>query len=377
VADNGGSFAFVTTNSICQGRQVSLFWPAFLGDDLEIHFAEPSFLWSNLASKKAAVIVSIIGIGKKTTQPKRLFDSGHVLKAAYIGPYLVPDYDTIVSPLRKVLSDLKPMTNGSMPNDGGGLLLSLDEYRMLIGEHPDAARLCRKFLGSNDSIQGDMRYCLWIKDDEITEAKQYREVTKRIEAVRAHRSKSTRKETNALASIPHAFGERRHCDGITLLIPRHSSEKRPYLPSIIVDGSTVVGDSAIAMYNIRFMDFAIYSSKMHLIWAATVCGKIKEDYRYSNTLGWNTFPVPTLTEKNKADLALCAKNILLAREAHFPATIADLYDSEKMPENLRETHDRNDEVLERIYIGRRFKNDTERLEKLFELYTKMRAKISA
>jgi hypothetical protein len=109
----------------------------------------------------------------------------------------------------------------------------------------------------------------------------------------------------------------------------------------------------------------------YLLWIATVCGKIKTDFRYSSTLGWNTFPVPTLTEKNKADLTRCAENILLAREAHFPATIADLYDPERMPPDLREAHERNDEVVERIYIGRRFRNDTERLEKLFELYTKM------
>ena len=125
------------------------------------------------------------------------------------------------------------------------------------------------------------------------------------------------------------------------------------------------------MYGLRLTDFAIYSSRMHLVWTATVCGKIKEDYRYSNTLGWNTFPIPQLTEKNKTDLTACAENILLAREAHFPATIADLYDPESMPENLRAAHDRNDEVLERIYIGRRFRNDTERLEKLFDMYSTM------
>ena len=118
-------------------------------------------------------------------------------------------------------------------------------------------------------------------------------------------------------------------------------------------------------------NLALLLSKTHLAWLGTVCGKLKTDYRYSNTLGWNTFPVPTLTEKNKADLTRCAEDILLAREANFPATIADLYDPEKMPANLKAAHDRNDEVLERIYIGRRFKNDTERLEKLFELYTKM------
>ena len=263
IAEHGGSFAFVTTNSICQGRQVALFWPAFLGDDLEIQFAEPSFLWSNLASKKAAVIVSIIGIGQKSNRAKRLFDAGHVLTANYIGPYLVPDQDTIVASSRKVLSDLTPMTNGSMPNDSGGLLFSVDEYRDLVSKHPEAVRFCRKFLGSNDSIQGDMRYCLWVGDDEVEAAKQVPEIARRIDVVRKHRLKSDRPETNALASIAHAFGERRHRAGNALLIPRHSSENRPYLPSVLVNGSTVVGDSAIAMYGLRFCDFAIYASRIH------------------------------------------------------------------------------------------------------------------
>ena len=374
VSEHGGAFAFVTTNSICQGRQVALFWPAFLGRDLEIQFAEPSFLWSNLASKKAAVIVSIIGIGKKNSKPKKLFDSGHMLNANYIGPYLVPDQDTIVVGARKVLSELTPMTNGSMPNDDGGLLFSIEEYRDLTSKRPDAIRLCRKFLGSNDSIHGEMRYCLWINEDEIEAAKKIPEILQRIESVKSHRLKSDRSETNLLASVPHAFGERRHREGVALLIPRHSSENRAYLPSILVNDNTVIGDSAIAMYELRLLDFAIFSSKLHLVWAATVCGKIKEDYRYSNTLGWNTFPVPNLTIKNKADLTRCAEDILLEREAHYPATIADLYDPETMPANLRAAHERNDEVLERIFIGRRFRNDTERLEKLFELYTKMTTK---
>nr|WP_294860155.1 DNA methyltransferase [uncultured Fluviicola sp.] len=374
VISNGGSFAFVTTNSICQGRQVALFWPALLKNDLEIRFAEPSFLWSNLASKKAAVIVSIIGIGPRSSMSKKLFSNGHVLSTGYIGPYLVPNHNTIVSSSRNVLSDLAPMTNGSMPNDGGGLLLTTDEYRNLVSDFPQAKSYCRKFLGSSDSIQGNLRYCLWINDNESNDAKQIPEISRRIELVARHRSDSSRPETNALAKIAHSFGERRHKKGVSLLVPRHSSEKRPYLPSIIVDDSTVVGDSAMIMYDLRLRDFAIYSSRMHLIWAATVCGKIKEDYRYSNTLGWNTFPLPYLTEKNKEDLTKCAEEILITRERHFPATIAELYDINIMPEDLRQAHDRNDEVLERIYIGRRFKNDTERLGKLFDLYTQMVSK---
>jgi len=131
---------------------------------------------------------------------------------------------------------------------------------------------------------------------------------------------------------------------------------------------------AFALYDAPMWNLSIIASRMHLVWIGTVCGKMKTDFRYSNTLGWNTFPIPELTEKNRADLTRCAEDILVAREAHFPATIADLYNPETMPENLRPARERNDEVLERIYIGRCFKNDTERLEKLFELYTEMTAK---
>jgi hypothetical protein len=154
-------------------------------------------------------------------------------------------------------------------------------------------------------------------------------------------------------------------------MPQLLSESRNFLTCGIIAEDCLVLAPHFQSRMEQMHIVSILSSTIHLVWVATICGKLKIDYRYSNTLGWNTFPVPPLTKKNKEDLTRCAEDILLAREAHFPATIADLYDPENMPENLREAHDRNDEVLERIYIGRRFKNDTERLEKLFELYVKM------
>ena len=174
------------------------------------------------------------------------------------------------------------------------------------------------------------------------------------------------------AKRPHKFEEIRRCESeIIIIVPTASSERRPNLPCGILSKGAIVSNLAFDLYDAPLWNLALIASRIHLVWIATVCGKLKTDFRYSNTLGWNTFPVPVLTEKNKADLTRCAEDILLAREAHFPATIADLYDPETMPENLRLAHARNDEVLERIYIGRRFRNDTERLEKLFELYTVM------
>ena len=156
-----------------------------------------------------------------------------------------------------------------------------------------------------------------------------------------------------------------------MVVPRVSSENRPYLPVALLSHGTIIGDRNFALYDAPLWNMALIASRLHWIWIGTVCVRMRTDFSYSNTLGWNTFPVPLLTEQNKTDLTACAEGILLAREAHFPATIADLYNPDHMPENLRLAHERNDEVLERIYIGRRFKNDTERLEKLFELYTQM------
>ena len=159
-----------------------------------------------------------------------------------------------------------------------------------------------------------------------------------------------------------------------LVVPIVSSENRPYLPVDLADSRAIVHNKAFALYDAPLWNMALIASRLHIVWIGTICGRLEMRYSYSNTLGWNTFPIPTLTEKNKTDLTHCAEDILLAREAHFPSTIAELYDPNNMPENLRHAHERNDEVLERIYIGRPFKNDTERLEKLFDLYTKMTAK---
>ena len=179
-------------------------------------------------------------------------------------------------------------------------------------------------------------------------------------------------QTKKLSETPFRFGwiSQTGKEAITLF-PRILSEKREYIPAGHLPSGNIVTDQAYAFLDAPIWVLALIASRTHLVWIATVCGKLKTDYRYSNSLGWNTFPIPTLTEKNKKDLTRCAEDILFSREAHFPKTIAELYKPEDMPENLRQAHEKNDETLERIYIGRRFKNDTESLEKLFELYTKM------
>jgi hypothetical protein len=371
--------AFVSTNSICQGRQVATLWPLIHACDHEITFAHTSFKWANLASHNAGVTVAVIGIACNPPAVRRLYSLGEdgkqILKeTSHINAYLVAGPDVTVEAESQPISPVCPMSFGSMANDGGHLVLDRQVADAAIRQYYVPARFIRPFLGSEEFIRGKQRHCIWVSDKDLSEASGNTWLHDRFDAVRRQRAASTRKTTTTLADRPHRFGEVRQTGGETLLIvPSVSSESRPYLPVGLLPTGTIVSNLAFALYDAPLWNMALIASRLHLVWIATVCGKMKTDFRYSNTLGWNTFPVPTLTEKNKADLTRCAEDILLTRERHFPATIADLYAPESMPADLRAAHDRNDEVLERIYIGRRFKNDTERLEKLFDLYTKMTA----
>lgn len=373
------STALVATNSICQGRQVATIWPLIFATGHAIAFAHESFKWANLASNNAGVTVVILGISNHATPPRHLYshspDSGAAVRAVEnINGYLVPGPNITVAPLPSPINAVGEMNFGNMPNDGGHLLLSQDEADAALNQHEVEPSLIRRFVGAKELIQGTVRHCLWVPEQSYPSASENAFLSHRFDEVQQKRAASERKTTEQLADVPYRFGEVRQTgDETVIIVPRHSSETRHYLPVDFYRRGTIVGDAAFALYDVPLWNLGVIASRLHLVWIATVCGKLETRYRYSNTLGWNTFPVPTLTEKNKVDLTRTASDILLAREAQFPATIADLYDPEVMPENLREAHERNDETLERIYIGRRFKNDTERLEKLFDLYTEMTA----
>ena len=223
-------------------------------------------------------------------------------------------------------------------------------------------------------INGIRRYCIWVDQQNYSEARRNKWFASCFESVRKSRLESARPATQRLAAVDYRFGEvRQRGDETAIAVPAISSENREYLPFDLYAKGTIITNRNYGIYNGALWNASLIASRLHWVWMSTVCGRLELRFSYTNTVGWNTFPVPPLTEKNKADLTRGTEDILLAREAHFPATIADLYDPETMPENLRHAHERNDEVLERIYIGRRFKNDTERLEKLFDMYTKMTA----
>lgn len=374
------STAFVATNSICQGQQVPILWENIFRTGHSITFAYPSLRWSNLASHNAGVTVVIVGISTERATPCRLFvptdtDEASVLEADHINAYLVSGPNVMVNKISRSPDERSELIWGNKPADGGNLLLDFSERAALIEAHPEAAQFIRPFPGSSEFIGGALRYCLWIADDELDAAMAIPEIARRLAEVALMRSASPKAPTKAAADTPNRFVETRQNGTETLVVvPGISSENRPYLPCGVLPPGTIISNKNYAFFGAPLWNMALIASRMHRVWIATVCVRLRTDFSYSNTLGWNTFPLPKLTEQNKADLTACAENILLAREAHFPATIAALYDPEAMPENLRRAHEENDETLERIYIGRRFKNDTERLEKLFELYTKMTGK---
>ncbi|MFG8571674.1 class I SAM-dependent DNA methyltransferase [Pseudomonas aeruginosa] len=369
--------AFVSTNSICQGLQVPILWPAIFGTGHHIVFAHTSFKWTNLASNNAGVIVVIVGISPMPQPIKRLFsvsEDGSVQERQvdFINAYLVPGRVNSVEQARRPISAVSPMLFGNMPRDGGAFVLDGEARAHALMKHPELARFIRPYMGSEQMIQGKPRWCLWIDDEDVPYAQQHPYLKKVLDNVRTFRLSSAASSTRDFAARPHRFVQiagtaKQH----SLVVAKVSSERRPYLPVDLLDRRVIVSDLLFALYDAPLWNLAVLASRLHLVWIAAVCGKMKTDFRYSNTIGWNTFPLPKLTEKNIDDLTRCAQDILLARESHYPKTLAELYAPDAMPADLLRAHERNDETVERIYVGRLFKNDTERLEKLFELYSRM------
>jgi hypothetical protein len=234
--------------------------------------------------------------------------------------------------------------------------------------------LIARYVGSQELISGVPRSCLWISETDAPAARNDQVISERLKRVQSMRLAGS---GSNLANQPHRFARG---PGVatshTIALSEVSSESREYLPADLFGLGTVISNKLFGIFDGPLWAFSLIVSRMHLVWTATVCGRLEMRYSYSSTLGWNNFPIPLLTENAKSSLTKCAEDILLAREAQYPASIDDLYKSETMPEGLKIAHEANDELLERIYVGRRFRNDTERLEHLFALYEKMTAQPS-
>jgi hypothetical protein len=369
--------ALVSTNSVVMGRQAPTLWPIVLANGIEIRFSHGSFLWSNNAANKAAVFCVIVGIDRRKSQNCQLFEDGIVRHVEHISHYLTAGKAPLVKAIGEPLSQHLPeMILGNMPNEGGALSLTFSEKLEIASENPRASEFIRRFYGSKEYNNDISRYCLWISDESLARAEQIEPIKQRLQLSREVRLKSPDASNRKLAQRPHQMREFNEAQNYSFIAPRMTAESREYIPCGAVTNGAIISSQAFTIFDADLWTLSLLLSKLHFVWIATICGKFKQDYRYSNDLGWNTFPVPTLTDQNKTDLTRCAEEILLAREHYFPATIAHMYDPTRMDSEfplVREAHNQNDEVIDRIYIGRRFKNDTERLEKLFDLYTKMTA----
>lgn len=360
--------ALVSTNSIVQGDAVSTIWPLVLGTGREIFFAHRTFKWRNNASANAAVMCVIVGIRNQSAAPKALIDGDVEAAATNINAYLLDAPDLAVTRQSASLFGLPDMQFGNMPYDAGNLLMTPGKREQLLDDHPEAAPFVRRFVGSQELIKGIDRFCLWIDDDKLAEAMAIPGIARKVEATRVARLGMKDAAGQALADRPHQFREHYAPVRHAFLVPGVSSERRPYLPIDRVGADTIASNLNFAIYDAPDWCMALIASRLHIVWIGTVCGKLKSDFRYSNTLGWNTFPVPSFTEDQRTALTRSAMAILRCRIAHHPKTIAELYDPDKMPDDLRAAHKANDDLLESMYVGRPFKNDTERLEHLFKLY---------
>jgi len=366
-------FAFVSTNSIVQGSHVPILWPLLLNNGMAIKFAYTSFKWSNLAGRSAGVTCVIIGLSNKKEKEKTLFSKSGSLKTANINAYLMPSVNVFVQKSTKPISPTIPeLTYGSSPLDGETLRLTSEERTRFLHEHPEASEFIVGCIGSQELLKGIERYCLMIPDEKADRAKKIPFIRNRIEMNKSERLSSRRVATNKLAKRGHAFGELRYVkSSLSILIPIVSSGERRFLPVGALEKQEVALNSSFALNEAEYWHMAILSSTLHRCWLGAVAGKLEDRYRYSNTLVWNTFPMPELSDEDKEVLNKTAQKILNARHYHPDLTLGDMYNPENMGPQLLAAHKENDRVLEKIFRDKPFKNDEERLAHLFERYAEM------
>jgi hypothetical protein len=365
--------AFVTTNSICQGEQVALMWPAILADNIEIDYAYPSFKWTNNAKGNAGVTVIIVGLRNVSNKTKFLFTDGLIHPAKNINPYLTDATNIIVTGRSKPISKFPEISFGNMANDGGNLLLSEQEKDDLIRLEPKAQPLIKKLVGALEFIRGINKFCLWIEDENKDIAYSLPIVKARIDKTELSRINSKRKSTQELSIIPHKFAEIRYIETDSIIVPSVSSEKRDYIPIGFLNPNEIIVAPNFAIYHAEPWLFGVITSRMHMVWVRNVGGKLKTDYRYSAKLCYNTFPFPDLSTKQKENLSLYVFAILDERAKHNK-TMAQLYNPITMPKGLLQAHQELDTAIEQCYRLQPFKNDTERLEYLFKQYEEMLVK---
>lgn len=370
IAGTPAQLAFVSTNSVVQGEHVGLMFPTIFDMGVEIGFAYTSFKWENNAARNAGVTVVVIGLRSNSEAPKYLYIEGLRTQATNINGYLSDGKNVFLGRRNSPISGLLPtMSFGSMPR--GPLDLSTKDASRIQTNHPEAHRFIKKYMGATEFINGDERYCLWIEDDDRVAAESIPPIAQRLAIVASERAKSKAASTAKFAAEPHRFVQIAYKSTDSIIVPSISSGRRKYIPIGFLGPETVISNKGFAIYDAEPWLFALLSSQMHMVWVNAVSGRMREDYQYSNTIVYNNFPVPSAIEKHKAELTETALRILDVREYHCEKTLAELYDPDGMPENLREAHAANDALVDSLYSKKPYESDEARLSGLFELYEEM------
>ena len=379
---NGGNTAFVSTNSVSQGEQVDVLWRELISKyNVVINFAHRTFKWSNEAKGVAAVYCVIIGFSQIDNQNKRLYDyidvkgEPNLNLVKNINPYLVEGKTIFITKTNKPICNVPKLIRGSIPYDDGHLLLSDDEYQELKSSHPEAMKYVRRYGGSLEMIRDKWRYCLWLVNADPGEIKKSSFILSRIEKVRQFRINSKGQTVSGKANTPSLFGDMRQPVGdFYLLIPRHSSERRKYIPIGFIPQETILADSAYGLPNASKYHFGILTSNMHMTWVNYTCGRIKSDFRYSKDIVYNNYPWPEApTDKQKQSVEDAAQAVLDARSKFPENSLADLYDPNTMPPLLVKAHQALDKAVDQCYRSQSFTSEAKRIEFLFELYEKYTA----
>lgn len=372
ISGTRAELAFVSTNSITQGEHVGLLFPLLAEQNVEIGYAYTSFKWENNAKHNAGVTVVVVSLRTISDKPRFVFQDGIRTAASRINGYLVDADDLYVSRRTTVLSrQLPPITYGSKPTDGGWLSLGPAEKDELLSSDPRAVNFVKGYMGAQELIKGLDRYCVWISDSDAEQARQVQEINRRLELVASARLASKKQATRELAASPHRFEFSAFKPTDSIIVPRHSSERRDYIPMGYLGPETVISDAAFAVYDAEPWLFGLLTSRIHMVWARAVGGKMKTDYRYSNTIVYNNFPVRELSDVEKQKLTEKALRVLDVREYHCEKTLAQLYDPDLMPANLREAHEDIDRFVDGLYSKRPYETDEDRLSDLFAKYEAM------
>ena len=338
--------ALVSTNSITQGEQVPLLWNRMNSKGIIINFAYRTFRWDSEAKLKAHVHCVIIGFSYQRAKDCKLYESDSYQIVDNINAYLVSGPNILIDSRKKPICNVASVVFGSMPNDGGYLSDYSDEaMQAIVQEYPVAKSMFRPFLGATEFLHGKKRWCLWLKGIAPAEMKKAKPVMDAITAVKKMREESNRESTRKLADTPYLFGEIRQPEKDYIIIPRHSSENRRYIPMGFVSPETICGDSNLLLPDATLYQFGILMSNVHNAWMRTVCGRIKSDYRYSVNVVYNNFPWPDATSAQIARIEQTAQAIIDARALYPNDSLADLYDDLRMPSELRTAHQNNDRAV--------------------------------